>query len=137
MKYMKSRIKIIIILFAIFSIPIVFGFAKVKNESGNMLLSQGEEGKAYWFVTFTTNEKKMYFSYVFNNNCDHCASEIRDAFKKYLIMNDYESIVGAQNMNTYHDVVKENLIKRRDDEIYRMKQQTIKVVGVNFTYTEK
>ncbi len=133
---LKVRIRLFAILFTIFSTTIFSGFTTVKQDSDCTLLSNADEGKAYWFVTFTTSDNKMYFSYVFNNDCNHCETEIRVAFKKYLIMNDYESIVGTQNINTYHDVDKEKLIKKRDDEIYRRKQQAIKVVNVNFSYAE-
>jgi hypothetical protein len=132
----KLQIRLIVFLFAICASAIFAGFVPAPHDSKPALLSKSSEGKAYWFVTFTTSDKKMYFSYVFNNDCDHCGNEIREAFKKYLVMNDYETTVGTQNMSTYHDVDKEKLIKRRDDEIYRRKQQTIKVINVNFSYKE-
>lgn len=98
--------------------------------------SEVVEGKAYWFVTYSENQK-IYMSYVFNNNCNHCKNEIMVAFDKYLVMNDYVSNPNTGRMLTYHDVSKEKLDERRDEQIYKRKQQRITVVNVDFSYEKE
>jgi hypothetical protein len=97
-----------------------------------------KQGKAYWYVThILLGEKKMYISKVFNNNCDYCYNEIRDSFKKFLIMNDYETNVNTNNMSTLHDVDEKELEERRNNEIYNRKQKGFQVISVNFEYKDK
>jgi hypothetical protein len=93
------------------------------------------EGKAYWFISYTKDQKK-YVSYVFNNDCNHCYNEIKEAYKRYLIMNDYFTNVNTVSMTYYHDVSREKLNERRDDEVYKRKQQGYSIVNVNFSYSE-
>lgn len=94
------------------------------------------EGKAYWFVTSIKN-KKMYVTYIFNNNCNHCRNEIMVAFEKYLVMNDHETDASTVRMSTYHDVKREKLNERRDEEIYFRKRQGFLVVNLDFSYEKE
>jgi hypothetical protein len=99
--------------------------------------SEIKQGKAYWYVTHTLfSDKKMYISKVFNNDCNHCYNEIRDAFKKFLVMNDYETSVNTSNMSTIHDVKESDLEERRTNEIYNRKQKGFQVITVNFSYNK-
>lgn len=93
------------------------------------------EGKAYWFISYMFG-KKMYVSYVFNNDCNHCENEIKEAYKKYLVMNDYVTNPSTSSMLTYQDVTNNKLKERRDEQIYKRKQQGYTVINVNFSYTE-
>jgi len=132
----KMRIRLVPLFFALFSVIIISGFTIAKEKKEVVQASKNTIGKAYWFVTFQV-KGKYYVSCVFNNDCDHCSIEIQAAFKKYLVMNDYESDVNTANMNTYHDVDKADLEKRRDEFIYDQKQMGIGIQPVGFSYTEK
>jgi hypothetical protein len=131
----KMRIRLVPLLFALFSVIIISGFTTAKEKKEMAPVCKVSTGKAYWFVTYSSYGK-YYVSNVFNNDCDHCRIEIQAAFKKFLIMNDYESYVGT-DINTYHDVDGADLEKRRDEFIYDKKQVGIKIQQVNFSYTEK
>lgn len=130
-----KKVNLFLVLFAILSSGFI---VDKKNEPVPLVeKSKIEQGKAYWFVSHLSfNDKKMYVSTVFNNDCDHCYNEIRDAFKKHLIMNNYETTINTSNMSTYHDVKESKLNDRRDDEIYKRKQQGISVISINFSYSK-
>lgn len=126
----------VLIIMCVFSFTLLTNFTSVKQQYKCNLQAEAKAGKAYWFISFTKDDKTMFFSYVFNNNCNHCANEIEEAFKKYLIMNNYTTNASTASMSTYHDVDKDNLIKRRDEQIYKRKQQSINCINVSFSYAE-
>lgn len=106
-----------------------------KNTREHKINIEKSEGKAYWFISYIF-DKKIYVSYVFNNDCNHCNNEIMAAYKKHLVMNDYVTNPNTANMLTYHDIESEKLNERRDEQIYKRKQQGYSVINVNFSYSE-
>lgn len=124
----------------IFGIVLCFGFSSDRTngiEPKPEIIQTNIDGKAWWFITHTDySKKKMFISKSFNNDCDHCYNEIRKAFDKFLVMNDYETYPNNANMSHYHDVNQSSIEKRRDDIIYRSKQQGLSVITVNFSYVE-
>jgi len=127
-----GKLALVMVLFIMATAFVTDSHKIVKHEKNTKVV----EGKAYWFVTSIKN-KKMYISYVFNNNCNHCRNEIMVAFEKYLVMNDYETDASTVRMSTYHDVMREKLNERRDEEIYYRKRQGFSVVNLNFSYEKE
>ncbi len=124
------------VAFSLMLLFLVTGFQSEKKHSDiNNVSETTAEGKAYWFISYLV-DKKMYVSSVFNNDCNHCNNEIMAAYKKFLVMNDYLSNPNTANMLTYHDISLESLNERRDEQIYKRKQQGYTVTNVNFTYSE-
>jgi hypothetical protein len=99
-------------------------------------IQKNKEGKAWWYLYFMKG-KTIYITPVFNNNCDHCCNEMREAFKKHLVMNDFDSQASTVGMNCLQDIDQPSLQKRRDDDIYRRKQQNYSIVTVNFSYDDE
>jgi hypothetical protein len=91
------------------------------------------DGQSYWFVSYTIN-MNMYVSYVFNNDCNHCENEIREAYKEYLGKYSYTNNPMTSYMNTYHDISEANLEERRDELITQRKNQGYYVLGISFSY---
>jgi hypothetical protein len=136
-KIMKSVVKkigklaFVAVLFIMCS-----AFVSSTNKTGkNDINPNVVEGKAYWFVSYMF-DKKIYVSYVFNNDCNHCNNEIMAAYKKHLVMKDYVTNPNTANMLTYNDVTSEKLDERRDEQIYKRKQQGYSVINVSFSYKE-
>lgn len=118
-----------LILFAsaLMLMPKAFG----KEENGPVT----KKGKAYWIVTYTlTGSKKLFVSPVFTNDCNHCCNEIREAFKKHLVMKDYDRNASTVAMSCLQDVKESSLEERRDSEIYKRKQQGYTITEVSFSY---
>ena len=122
----------------IFSTVLCFGFSSDRSkkiEPKHEINQTNIDGKAWWFITHTDfNKKKVFISKAFTNDCDHCYNEIRTAFDKYLVMNDYESNPNNASMSHYHDVSQSSIEKRRDELIYRRKQEGLSVVTLNFSF---
>ena len=122
----------------IFGIGLCFGFSSDRTkeiEPQPEIIQTNIDGKAWWFITHTDyNKKKMFISKAFTNDCNHCYNEIRTAFDKYLVMNDYETYPNNANMSHYHDVSQSSIEKRRDELIYSSKQQGLSVITVNFSF---
>lgn len=134
MKNIATKTGLLAIVVLLFIASTAFVSSDKKTEENNINI-EATEGKAYWFISYIFNNK-MYISYVFNNDCNHCNNEIMAAYKKHLVMNDYVTNPNTANMLTYHDVSREKLDKRRDEQIYNRKQQRYTVINVNFSYTE-
>ncbi len=95
-------------------------------------------GKAYWYTYYLDQQnKKLYLTRVYNNDCNHCAEEIRASFKKWLIMNDYLTNPMGSDIQSMHDVDAADLDKRRDETILKFKKMSYSVVNVSYSYTEK
>jgi hypothetical protein len=124
--------KIIVSILMLFTCALVLmpkAFGKEKKETITT------NGKAYWVVTYTlTGSKKLFISSVFTNDCNHCCNEIREAFKKHLVMKDYDRNASTVAMSCLQDVKESTLEERRDSEIYKRKQQGYTVTEVNFSY---
>ena len=131
MKSIATKTGLLTIVALLFIVGTAFISNDKKTEESN-INTEAKEGKAYWFVSFMFNNK-MYVSYVFNNDCNHCNNEITTAYKKFLVMNDYVTNPNTANMLTYHDVDSKKLLERRDEQIYKRKQQGYSVINVNFS----
>lgn len=108
------------------------------NETKNYLKNHSEEqGKAYWYSFYNNGrDKKLYITQVYNNDCNHCSNEINEAFKKWLILNDYENSVTIVNINSLQDIEEASLEERREKTILKYKGYDYVIVKVNFTYNE-
>ena len=96
------------------------------------------EGKAWWFAYYTdVNAKKYYITDVYNNNCNHCANETRDAFRKWLILNDYSNSPSITQITALHDVKESSAEERREKQIIKFKEMNYTVVKVGFTYDDE
>lgn len=95
------------------------------------------EGKAYWISYYNNGrDKKLYITQVYNNDCNHCNNEITTAFKKWLILNDYENTVSAVNIDNLNDIEEASLEKRRENTILKYKGYGYSIVRVGFSYEE-
>ena len=98
---------------------------------------QKSEGKAWWCSYYIKDDKIVYITKVYNNDCNHCQNEIATAFAKWLILNDYDNQATTLHINSISDVTKSNLEERREEYIIGRKQKNYTVINVEFTYTEK
>lgn len=95
------------------------------------------EGKAWWCSYYIKDDKIVYITKVYNTNCNHCQNEIAVAFKKWLILNDYDNQATTLHVTSMSDVTESKLEERREEYIINRKQKNYSVVNVGFTYTEK
>ncbi|MBC7507742.1 MAG: hypothetical protein H7320_03195 [Ferruginibacter sp.] len=97
-----------------------------------------DEGKAYWYSYYNNgNDKKLYITQVYNNDCNYCSNEITAAFKKWLILNDYENTVTTVNIDNLNDIEAASLETRRENTIIKYKGYGYSIVRVGFTYKEE
>lgn len=101
----------------------------------NTASTQSNEGKAWW-CTYYLDEvnMKLYISYVYNNDCDHCSNEITADFKKWLILNDYVNSPSAVNITSLHDVNEKSLEERRKDTLLKYKERGFAVFNLSYKY---
>ena len=98
---------------------------------------QKSEGKAWWCSYYIKNDKIVYITKVYNNDCNHCQNEIATSFVKWLILNDYDNQAGTLHVTSISDVTKAELEERREKYIIDRKQKNYSVVDVGFTFTDK
>jgi len=98
---------------------------------------QKTEGKAWWCTYYIKNDKTVYITQVYNNDCNYCQNEIATSFVKWLILNDYDNQAGTLHVTSISDVTKAELEERREKYIIDRKQKGYSVNNVGFTYTEK
>lgn len=129
--------KLILIPMILIMTVFLFSF-NYKNDTNNNLKSHSvDQGKAYWYSFYNNGiDKKLYITQVYNNDCNHCSNQINEAFKKWLILNDYENHVTIVNINSLQDIEEPSLEERREKTILKYKGYNYAIVKVNFTYNE-
>ena len=133
---MKSKTFTIIFIASLFCI-IGFTNQPINNQNVSAEMKTNE-GKAYWISYYNNGrDKKLYITQVYNNDCNHCNNEITAAFKKWLILNDYENTVSTVNIDNLNDIEEASLEKRRENTILKYKSYGYSIVRVGFSYKEE
>lgn len=129
--------KIIPLALTVLASIFLCSFNDIKLTKSELENDSAKLGKAYWYSYYNDGtDKKLYITQVYNTDCDHCGNEIKEAFKKWLILNDYENAVSKVNIDSLHDIDEGSLEKRRESTIIKYKGYDYTIVRVNFTYNE-
>lgn len=127
-----TRTKLLTILLLIASVSLV---SFTVNEAVPM--QRKNAGKAWWYSYYVNDPaKKIYITEVYNNDCYYCNNETSEAFKKWLIMNDYDHKASTLHIICLRDSKESSAKERRDETIYKYKQKDYAVIKVGFTYKE-